>query len=70
MISKNKYTKIINVGMNGSGDDTTLSGSDYLDYINSHNLWYKVGVFSSRITTDSILGKIFKGIHLLVLFQS
>jgi hypothetical protein len=46
-----KYTKDINVGMSGNGDDTTLSAGDYLDYINTHNGWNKVGLFSSRITT-------------------
>ena len=49
-----KYTKDINVGMNGCGDITTLSAGDYLDYINTHNDWFKVGPFSSRITTQDV----------------
>ena len=47
-----KYTKVVNVGMNGCGDTLTLSGADYLDYINTHNGWFKVGPFASRISTQ------------------
>jgi len=57
-----KYDKAINVGMNGCGNDTTLSGADYLDYINSHNLWFKVGPFSSRITQQDAPGNPIKNL--------
>jgi len=50
-----KYTKDIAVGMNGTGDTTTLSGADYLDYINTHDLWFKVGPFASRISAPDVL---------------
>ena len=46
-----KYNKTVNVGMNGCGDVTTMSGIEYLDYINNNDLWSKVGPFSSVITT-------------------
>ena len=50
-----KVSKIVNVGMNGCGDNTTLSGADYLDYINTHDLWFKVGPFASRISAPDVL---------------
>jgi hypothetical protein len=45
-----KFTKKVEVGMSGSGDEKTLSAGDYLDYINSNDMWFKVGKFASRFT--------------------
>ena len=47
-----KYNKAIEVGRSAEGTLTILSAGEYLDYINTHNLWNKVGAFASRITTD------------------
>lgn len=46
-----KFTKQIDVGMNGSGDDYTLSAGEYLDYINTHGLWEKFGPLNSKFST-------------------
>jgi uncharacterized protein YjbI with pentapeptide repeats len=45
-----KFSKRVDVGRSGSGDATTLSAADYLDYINSNDLWFKVGPYSSRFS--------------------
>lgn len=50
----NKYNKVVDVGMSGCGNTTTLSAADYLDYINSNDLWFKVGKFASRFTAPDI----------------
>lgn len=47
-----KYTKQIDVGMNGSGDDKVLSAGEYLDYINTHGLWEKFGPLNSKFSTE------------------
>lgn len=49
-----KIAKAIDVGMSGSGNATTLSAADYLDYINTNDLWFKVGKFASRFTAPDI----------------
>lgn len=46
-----RYTKTVDVGMNGHGNDEILSAGDYLDYVNNNDAWLKVGVFSSRFST-------------------
>jgi len=47
-----KYNKAIEVGRSAEGTLTILSAGEYLDYVNTHDLWNKVGAFASRITTD------------------
>ena len=47
-----RFMKIVDVGRNGCGDEKTMSASEYLDYINTHNMWFKVGPFSSRFTAS------------------
>ena len=46
-----KFSKKIDVGRNTPGTSKILSASEYLDYINSNNLWDKVGEFVSRISS-------------------
>lgn len=38
-----KTTKKVDVGMNGSSTDDTISAGDYLDWVNTNNYWYKFG---------------------------
>lgn len=45
-----KFSKNVEVGMSGTGDATTLSAADYLDYINTNDLWFKVGKFAARFS--------------------
>jgi hypothetical protein len=48
----NQYSKIIDVGMNGAGNITTMSAGEYLDYINTYALWDKVGEFRAHISSE------------------
>ena len=41
----NLTTKNVDIGMNGAGNATTMSAAEYLDYINTEDLWNKVGNF-------------------------
>ena len=45
-----KYTKKVDVGMNGDGDNTVLSAGEYLSYINEHDMWYKTGAMISNFS--------------------
>jgi hypothetical protein len=38
-----RYYKAVDVGMNGSSSDTTISAADYLDMVQTKNRWEKVG---------------------------
>lgn len=46
-----KYSKKIDVGRAAEGTSKILSASEYLDYINTNNLWDKVGKLAAKITT-------------------
>lgn len=49
-----KFSKQVEVGRSADGTTTILSAAEYLDYINTNNLWDKVGPFTSRISTVDI----------------
>ena len=44
-----QVTKKIDVGLNGNSTNDTISAGDYLDYVNTNNLWYKIGVLYTRL---------------------
>jgi hypothetical protein len=46
-----KYSKAVDVGMNGAGNSATMSAAEYLDYITTYNLWDKVGDFRAHISS-------------------
>jgi len=48
----NKFLSKIDVGMSSSSNNTEiLSAGEYLDYINSNNLWDKFGVLTAKISS-------------------
>jgi len=57
----NDYVKI-DVGMSGSGTSKILSAAEYLNYINSNNLWEKIGSLSAQISTLDLEGSIIKNL--------
>ncbi len=57
-----KFTKNVDVGMNGAGNETTLSAGEYLDYVNSNNLWDKFGPLSARIAVPDNPGTSIKNL--------
>jgi len=48
----NLTTKDVDVGMNGAGNSTTMSAAEYLDYVNTKDLWNKVGNFFGWIGAE------------------
>lgn len=46
-----QFSKRIDVGLNGSGSSTVMSAAEYLDYINTYDLWEKVGDFRAHTTS-------------------
>lgn len=47
-----KNTKKVDVGRNEEGTDNVISAMEYLNYVNTNNLWNKVGAFSANITAN------------------
>lgn len=45
-----KFSKKIDVGRSGEGTATILSAADYLDYINTYDLWEKAGPLMAQIS--------------------
>lgn len=45
-----RYTKAVDVGMNGDSTSTTMSAGDYLDWVQTYNKWEKVGVLKIWLT--------------------
>jgi len=45
-----QYYKAVDVGLNGAGNTTTLSAAEYLDQIQTNDLWEKVGALRIWLT--------------------
>lgn len=47
-----KYTKTVDVGLNGTSTPTVMSAGDYLNYIDVNHLWEKVGSLRAWIGAE------------------
>lgn len=51
-----KSSRKVDVGRSGAGDAGTITAGEYLDYINTYDLWDKIGPFASRISAPDAVG--------------
>jgi hypothetical protein len=62
-----KYTKTVDVGLNGSSTSDTMSAGDYLYYVDSNSKWEKVGVLKiwlSAPDADATSNNLIPGFYL------